>query len=251
MNINQLAHQTPKPKTLTDFLAHLEPLTPLFDSLPNVVFFIKNCQAQYVLVNETLVRRLGFQQKHALIGLTSSQIFGKTQGDDYTLQDLKVLEGKAILDKLELHTYLSGQLGWCITQKIPIYNEQNAIIAMAGISVDVDKDNNHSLRQHKRLVLATDYIKANLEQKLTVQAIAKHVNMSVSQLERLFKSVLNLSPLQMIQKLRLELALSLLKDSNKPIVEIALLCGYADHSAFSRQFKQLTGSSPSLFRSLQ
>ena len=31
----------------------------------------------------------------------------------------------AIIDKLELHSYASGQLGWCITQKIPIYDIKN------------------------------------------------------------------------------------------------------------------------------
>lgn len=248
MTLHKLIHPKQNPKTLTEFINHIELLMPLLDSIPNMVFFIKNTEAQYITINQTLVKRLGFSQKNEILGLTSEQIFKKNQGNDYTAQDYKVLEGKEIKDKLELHTYLSGQLGWCITQKIPIYNQNNQIIAMAGISIDIDKDNGHILKQHKRLALAVDFIQQHLEQKISVAMIATHINMSVSQLERTFKSVLNISPLQMIQKLRLELALSLLKDSNKPIVEIALLCGYADHSTFSRQFKQLTGRSPSAFR---
>lgn len=248
MTIQTLTKTDIAPQNLAHFISQISLLMPLLDRIPTMVFFIKNTQAQYVLINQTLVNRLGFNQKVDILGLTSEKIFGNHQGDDYTAQDFKVLNGKAIQDKLELHIYQSGQLGWCITQKIPIYDNQNNIIAMAGISLDVDKDSGHILKQHRRLALAVDFIKDNLEQKISVAVIAKEVNMSISQLERVFKSVLNLSPLQMIQKLKLELAISLLKDSNKPIIEIALLCGYADHSTFSRQFKQLTGRSPSAFR---
>lgn len=247
MVIQKLINQS-APTDLDEFIHHISTLISLLDSIPNIVFFVKNTEAQYIFINETLVKRLGFNQKSDILGLTSCQIFGVECGYDYTLQDFKVLEGKAIKDKLELHTYLSGCLGWCITHKIPIYNRQNHIIAMAGVSIDIDKDDSSILKQHKRLAFAVEYIKQNLERKITVSDIAKTANMSISQLERIFKSVLNLSPLQMIQKLRLELALSLLRESDKPIIEIAMLCGYADHSAFSRQFKKLTGYSPQVFR---
>lgn len=56
-----------------------------------------------------------------------------------------------------------------------------------------------------------------------------------------------MTPMQYIQKVRLENAITLLKQ-DLSITEISLLCGYSDHSAFSRQFKQLTGLSPSQFK---
>ncbi|MGA9096636.1 MAG: helix-turn-helix domain-containing protein, partial [Pseudomonas alloputida] len=36
--------------------------------------------------------------------------------------------------------------------------------------------------------------------------------------------------------------------SELPITEVAMRCGYTDHSAFSRQFKQLTGFTPRQYR---
>lgn len=233
---------------LAQFINHIELLMPLFDSIPNVVFFVKNRQAQYEVVNQTLLIRSGLTLKSDILGSTSLQIFNSHQGEEYTLQDFKVLEGKVIEDKLELHNYLSGQLGWCITHKIPIYDKKQKIIGMAGVSIDLDQDNSHKLKQHKKLALAVSYIEKHIDQKLTVTMLAAHVGISISRLERLFKSVLNMSPLQMIQKMRLEHAFNLLKETDFPIVEIAVMCGYTDHSAFSRQFKQLTGISPLLFR---
>ena len=51
----------------------------------------------------------------------------------------------------------------------------------------------------------------------------------------------------MIHKARLgEASRLLLQDLQ--ITEIALRCGYTDHSAFSRQFRALTGLTPSQFR---
>lgn len=234
--------------SLPQLVAHMSLLMPLFDTIATVVFFIKDNKARYVLVNQTLKQRLAIHHDEDILGRTSEELFGSHQGKEYLIQDFKVLQGNPISDKLELHLYPSGRLGWCITHKIPIYSLTGDILAMAGVSMDIDKDSSHLLRHHEKLAVVVAYIQDNLEQKLSVADLAKQAGLSISRLERLFKSVLHLSPLQMIQKIRLEHAITLLKDSSLSIVQIAGQCGYSDHSAFSRQFKQLTGQSPKDFR---
>lgn len=236
------------PDDLHSFVNHIEHLMPLLDQIPNMVFFIKDINAQYVLFNKTLLNRSKHTSKQEVVGLKSIDIFFNSQASQYTQQDLQVLNGKYITNKLELHNYVSGQLGWCLTHKIPIYNKQQTIIGMAGMSVDIEKDTHRQLKNHARLGKVVDFIGNNIGQKITVSQLAKDANLSTSQLERLFKSVLNLSPLQVMQKIRLDFAIQLLVYSQLPITEIATHCGYADHSAFSRQFKQMTGLTPIAFR---
>lgn len=237
------------PDNSVAFIGSVSLLLPLFDTLPNVVFFVKDDQARYQLANKTLLKRCKVSKHEDIIGYTTEQMFSNAQGKDYIMQDMRVLrDGKLIVDNLELHSYASGQLGWCITNKLPIYNNKQQIIAMVGISVDIDEDNERILRKHCRLAEVAQFIRDHLDQKISMAQLAKLANLSVSQLERTFKTVLNMSPLQFVQKLRLEYAIKLLAVPEMSVTKISLNCGYSDHSAFSRQFKQFTGMPPSKFR---
>lgn len=53
-----------------------------------------------------------------------------------------------------------------------------------------------------------------------------------------------------LRKLRISRSLSLIKNSEDSLTEIALFCGFADQSHFIRVFKHYTGISPKNYRSL-
>src|SRR3989338_3573016 len=93
-------------------------LEGLFNHLPNVVFFVKDREGRYVLVNETLLRRCGIASKNELLGRTAEEVFPSPLGASYTAQDRLVLEtGAQIRNKLELHLYPGRKQGWCLTFK--------------------------------------------------------------------------------------------------------------------------------------
>jgi AraC family transcriptional regulator len=47
---------------------------------------------------------------------------------------------------------------------------------------------------------------------------------------------------------RVERAKQLLKKTDQSIIEIALACGFSSHSHLSKQFRQLTGETPTAYR---
>ena len=236
-----------RPHSIEQLLAGVAQLLPLLDVIPNAAIFIKDVDARYVLANRTLVQRCGLKQLQPLLGKTSAEVFPVQLGPGYTDQDRRVLEqGFVLEDQLELHLYGSREPGWCLTHKWPLYNHVGQIIGLAGISVDLQSAS-EAHPAYQRLAAVDDYIRAHFNRRVTLGELTRIAGISVAQLERYCKRVFHLTPRQMIQKVRLEHAHRLLH-TEMPITEVALHCGYTDHSAFTRQFKASTGFTPRQYR---
>ncbi|PVZ12304.1 MULTISPECIES: AraC family transcriptional regulator [unclassified Pseudomonas] len=236
-----------RPESLQQFTAYMAALLPLLDAIPTAVFFVKDTQARYVLANRTLVERCGLKSLAPLLGKTSAQVFPARFGPGYTQQDRRVLErGEVLEDQLELHLYGSREPGWCLTHKRPLLDRDGRIMGLAGTSVDLQAAA-ASHPAYQRLAAVDDYIRKHFQRPVTLKELTALAGLSVAQLERYCKRVFHLTPRQMIHKVRLEHAHRLLCTA-LPITEVALQCGYTDHSAFSRQFRALTGFTPREYR---
>lgn len=147
------------PENVDDLIRSLHMFAPVLQVLPSTVFFVKNTKAEYVYANDTLLHRLQLPDMAALIGKTSENLFQSEWGRSYTQQDKEVLSnGKIISNRLELHTYASGELGWCITHKMPVRNPLGEIIAMLGVSVDVETNDSNRPELNKKIALLEKYI---------------------------------------------------------------------------------------------
>ncbi len=222
----------------------------LFDHLPDVVFFVKDRAGRYVVVNRTLTLRCGFQHNDALVGRTAREVFPAELGASYAAQDEWVVaSGQPIEHKLELHLYANRAPGWCLTHKLPLRDADGAVVGLAGISKDLPRpDQDHPI--YARLADVMHHIEEHYAAPLTVANLASIAALSVAQLERHVVRVFGLTPKQLIVKTRLDAAARLLL-ADCSIAEVSYRCGYADHSAFSRQFKRTVGLSPSEYRALR
>jgi transcriptional regulator GlxA family with amidase domain len=103
------------------------------------------------------------------------------------------------------------------------------------------------LRVRKAMLL----MERNLETPLSAEFIARHVGVSVRQLERLFKAELGCSPSVFALRIRLEHARQRLLHSQEPVADIALQSGFVNRSHFARSFRLEFGQTPSELRAAQ
>lgn len=100
-----------------------------------------------------------------------------------------------------------------------------------------------------RLVSVVRHIKENLHNPISLNVLADIAFMAVPSFCRYFKGRMGISPLQYISEERMERARKLLIELDKPVYEIAGLCGYNSDSHFCKLFKAHSGISPYQYKS--
>ncbi|MCH7344291.1 AraC family transcriptional regulator [Pelomonas sp. CA6] len=227
-------------------------LEDLFDPLGDVVFFVKDREGRYLAANHTLVRRCALRSKAALIGRRPQELFPAGMGEAFGEQDREVLRsGQPMQRHLELHIYADRRAGWCLTQKLPLRDAGGAIVGVAGISRDLGAPDEDQ-PVYRLVARIAEQIRSLAPGPLSLARLAQDEGLSLDRVERLFQRVFHLSPREMLLQTRLDAARALLAQSPGPsVAEIAAACGYADHSAFTRQFRATVGMSPTQYRRLR
>lgn len=91
---------------------------------------------------------------------------------------------------------------------------------------------------------AVEYIEANLTERLSLQIIAKQVNLAPAYFSTLFKKEMKESLVDYINRKKIELAVELLKAKNYSNQELCDMVGIMNEAYFCALFKQKTGTSP-------
>jgi PAS domain S-box-containing protein len=223
-------------------------LAELFDRAPDITFFVKDREGRYLVVNDSLVERCGHRTKAELIGKRVSDIFPGDLGRRPFEQDASVLRtGRPIYELLELHWYSPQRAGWCLTTKLPWRDEAGKIIGLIGISRDVHAPESQS-EVPAALARALEEFESNLADPVSPAGLARRAGLSSVRFARLMKRLYRLTPSQFITKTRVTAASRLLRETGQSVADIAVACGYCDHSAFTRAFRAATGRTPTQFR---
>ena len=101
--------------------------------------------------------------------------------------------------------------------------------------------------RHDKLLQAAAYLEAHIEDDFDLDACAAHLALSRRQIERLFSRYLNITPVRYMNDLRLARGRALLAETDLKVTEVAVACGYASTSHFSKSFRKKYGTSPYRF----
>ena len=95
---------------------------------------------------------------------------------------------------------------------------------------------------------AQKYIEDNFQEKLNVLQIANKVNLSSRSFLRRFKKATFNTPLEYIQRVKVEAAKKQLENTTKSVLEVMYFIGYNDEKAFRTTFRKYSGHSPKSYQ---
>ena len=98
------------------------------------------------------------------------------------------------------------------------------------------------------LLRAVEIMEANVEEPVKVARISAALGTSTRHLERLFARAFRMSPSRYYMQLRLKQARALLSQTQLPVVEVALRCGFRNTSHFARRYREMYRVLPSAER---
>ncbi len=102
--------------------------------------------------------------------------------------------------------------------------------------------------RNRRMLRARDTIDRSYATPLDVAALARVAHVSPAHFARQFRAVFGETPHRYLQRRRLERAMELLRDTDRPVTEICLDVGFAGLGTFSRTFRAVVGVPPSAYR---
>lgn len=129
-------------------------------------------------------------------------------------------------------------LGW-------IYLLFGKIIALYENNQDIEDPNDQDLTLQRRM---NAYIYAHFSEHITLEDIAGAAGVSRTKATNLFRKYTESTPISFLNAYRLEQGARMLEETDLPIGDIALSCGFTDQSYFTRQFIKMWKTSPRKYR---
>ena len=114
----------------------------------------------------------------------------------------------------------------------------------------VDSSPRQTDDDNDKVYAAICFISNNYNQKFTIEDLAAANNYSVNYFRKIFKKYTGLTPLDYIINFRLRVASTLLRTTNKSVLEIAEESGFPTLSSFNRYFKKKFSTTPSQWRKM-
>ena len=132
------------------------------------------------------------------------------------------------------------------------FDRQTAILCSKIFQIDIDRTSQspffifHAQKAHGDQLIceAQAYIEKNMSEKISFEELASKLSVSRRNFDRRFVKATGNTPVEYLQRVKVEMAKSILEKGRKNIFEVMNEVGYSDEKAFREVFKKLTGLSP-------
>jgi transcriptional regulator GlxA family with amidase domain len=136
------------------------------------------------------------------------------------------------------------------------FDRETAIFCSKMYQIDIDRTSQspfvifQTQKKHgdELVVKAQTYIEENLNEKISFEELASKLAISRRNFDRRFIKAVGNTPVEYLQRVKVEVAKSFLEKGRKTIFEVMDEVGYSDDKAFREVFKKITGVSPLDYR---
>ncbi|MDR3638351.1 MAG: AraC family transcriptional regulator [Isosphaeraceae bacterium] len=224
-------------------------LTPLFEFLADVYLYVKDRRSRFVKVNEALWRLRGYESEADMLGLCDRDIHPQHLADQYIAEDRRVMQSaRPLPNQIWLVPGKGEELKWFISSKMPLFDAAGRVIGIAGVMRDLEKAES-LIRPYREMDEAIAYVLRHYAEPIEVAQLADLTHLSVSQFDRRFKRLYQMTPMQYVLRVRINAASQALTTSDRSVAEIASACGFYDQSYFTKQFRKQFAQTPTEYRS--
>jgi AraC-like DNA-binding protein len=156
------------------------------------------------------------------------------------------LRQQIVLDLEQIGWEKSNQpIGWQLKCKLLLLDLFVVYARLLGSRRQETQETGANFRQ---ILKAVAYIEQHFDQEITVEEIARAAGLSAGYLSRQFRHYLGTSPSEYARNFRMAKAAELLCQNDLSVADVARSLGFHDTTLFSRQFRQVTGISPTGYR---
>lgn len=196
--------------------------------------------------------------------LMSRSVYSQFNTDIFPSEYTKIPEFDSIrllLSKSQKGLLFTGEAQLKVQEhfrKLPSYDNFDKLVELYKILYELSKDCDYTLLASTQyrgnqamdendvvIKRAYNYMNKNYQENISLEDIARHVGMNASALCRYYKKNTGKTLFCYLSELRISYAVKLLMNRSMTISQIAYDCGYNNLSHFNRQFKSITGKTPS------
>jgi len=242
-----LSPRSPSHRLRASFLAELADATQMarmFEHIPGVSFFAKNCACQLMLGNSHFYSRFGFHDEAEVVGRTDYELFPKPLADKFRADDEQVLStGQPLLQIVELFLNQQGIPDWFITQKLPLFGKSGHVVGLMG-AIQRYELHRSIAAADAPIAKAANAFRREPGRRWRMADVARSVGLSQRQFDRKFHECFGVTPQHYLMKTRIQESCELLRVTGATIAEVATTVGFYDQSAFTGQFRRQMGLTP-------